>query len=218
MFCSINGRRVFELNLIIPSRGLWTADAKLDTGDALSSTRVTLALAGLTLAGAAYRSGSFSGTLSVRMVGGFGGWYQNIDSKFYKNPFGLRIAPILTDAATAVGERITVATDTTVGPFFARERGPAVRCLNQLADQWYVQPDGTTYVGPRTTPTIASRFDVMVEGTRLQMGRVMIATDFPEQWTPGCLFSSPTLSQRQASTITHRLTKDALRTEVWTSP
>lgn len=217
MFCTVNGRRAFELNLIIPARGLWTADAKLDTGDAFAATAITLVLAGLTMVGAVYRTGSYSGTTWVRMVGGRGGWHQTLEKNYYKNPFGLTITPILRDAAQAVGESVVVETDSIVGKFYVRQRGPAVRVLNQLTTSWYARPDGVTYVGPRTTPRIASRFDVM-DGQDLARGSVAIATDFPEDWTPGCLFSSPTLAEKQASAVTHRLRQDSLRTEVWTSP
>lgn len=218
MFCAINERRAFELNLTIPSRGLWTADARLDTGDAFTATSVTLTLAGLSLVGAVYRTGSFSGVTWVRLVGGHGGWHQSVGEKYYKNPFGLRMGPIVTDAASAVGESVQISTDTSVGSFFVRRRGPAVRVLNQLASSWYPLPTGVTFVGPRTTPRITSRFDVIADGTDLARGVVMMATDFPEQWTPGSLFASAALSERQASTVTHRLTPERLRTEVWTSP
>ena len=218
MFCSLNERRAYELNLTIPTRGLWTADAKLDTGGAFADTSVTLVLAGLTLVGAVYRTGSFSGVTWVRLVGGAGGWHQTIGERFYKNPFGLQLAPIATDAANAVGETVQVAADVSVGSFYVRRRGPAIRVLNQLAASWYALPSGVTFIGPRTTPRIASRFDVLSDGTSLARGAVAIATDFPEQWTPGCLFTSPTLTERQASIVTHRLTPERLRTEVWTSP
>lgn len=217
MFCAVNDRRAFELTLTIPPRGLWTADAKLDTGDAFTATSVTLTLSGLSLVGHVYRSGSYSGTTWLRMVGGRGGWHRTIGENYYKNPFGLSIKPILGDAAQAVGESIVVETDSIVGKFFVRRRGPAVRTLNLLATSWYARPDGVTYVGPRTTPRIASRFDVM-DTQDLARGSVTVATDFPQDWTPGCLFASTTLPEKQASVIVHRLSQDKLRTEVWTSP
>jgi hypothetical protein len=218
MFAQANERRVYELTLTIPSRGLWTADAKLDTGDAFTATSVTLTLAGLSMVGAVYRTGSYSGVTWLRLVGGAGGWHQTIEKDFYQNPFGLQLAPIATDAARLVGETVQVSTNPNIGTFYVRQRGPAVRVLNHLATSWYPLPSGVTFIGARTTPRITSRFDVLPEGTNLGQGSVTIATDFPEQWTPGCLFSSNTLSERQASIVTHRLTSDRLRTEVWCSP
>lgn len=219
MFCSINNARCTKLNLIIPARGLWTADATLDDVIEFTGTAVTLTLAGLTLIGSVYRSGNYSGTGSLRLVGGHGGWRQPIDQKFYQSPFGVKLTPVLTDAANAAGETIIVDTDSTLGLFFTREAGPACRVLNQTCESWYVQPDGTTRVGPRATPTIASRFDVVDDGVKLSAGRVPIATDFPQDWVPGSMFTAPTIgTTMQVSGVVHNLTPERLRTTVWTSP
>jgi len=220
MFCSLNEARVTALNLIIPARGLWTADATLDDVIGFTDTAVTLKLAGLTLIGSVIRKGNFSGTGSLRIVGGHGGWRQTIGEKFYQSPFGVKLTPVLTDAANAAGETITVDTDSTLGLFFARESGPACRVLNQTCESWYVQNDGTTRVGPRATPTIASRFDVITDGVKPNLGRIPIATDFPEDWVPGAMFSAPTLGgvTMQVSGVVHNLTPERLRTQIWTSP
>jgi len=220
MFCSINNARCTKLSLIIPARGLWTADATLDDVIEFTGTAVTLALAGLTLIGSVYRSGNHSGTGTLRIVGGHGGWRQTIGEKFYQSPFGVKLTPVLADAANAAGETIVVDTDSTLGLFFTREAGPACRVLNQTCESWYVQPDGTTRVGPRATPTIASRFDVVDEGVRPNLGRIPIATDFPQDWVPGAMFSAPTLGSAsfQVSGVVHNLTPERLRTTAWTSP
>jgi hypothetical protein len=219
MFCSLNDARVTRLNLIIPARGPWTADATLDNVIEFTGTAVTLVLAGLTLVGSVYRSGNFSGTGSLRIVGGHGGWRQPIGEKFYQSPFGVTLTPVLTDAANAVGETVIVDTDVTLGLFFTREAGPACRVLNQTCESWHVQPDGTTRVGQRATPVISSRFDVMTDGVRPNLGRVPIATDFPADWVPGATFNAPTLgTTMQVSGVVHNLTPERLRTTIWTSP
>jgi len=217
MFCSINGARCTKLELVIPARGLWTADATLDDVIEFSDTSVTLALAGLTLVGAVFRRGDFSGTGSLRIVGGKGGWRKIIGQRFYNNPHGIKLTPILTDAASACGETITVDADQTIGVFFTRENGPACRALNQLCPSWYVQPDGSTRVGDRATPTISSRFDVVSENVAPNLGRFPIATDIPEDWVPGAKFSAPVLGSGvfQISGVVHRLSPERLRTEIW---
>jgi hypothetical protein len=219
MFCSINNARCTKLNLTIPARGLWTADAILDDAIKFTGTAVTLTLAGLTLVGAVVRGGSYSGTGSLRIVGGKGGWRNTIPSKFYQNPHGIRLTPVLKDAASAAGEMVTVDDDVELGTFFTRESGPAARVLNQLCDSWYIETNGNTRVGTRATPTIASRFDVVNENVAPNLGRIPIATDFPEQWVPGAFFTAPTLGVTgQISGVVHNLTPDRLRTTVWTSP
>lgn len=215
MFAQVNERRAFSLRLTIPERGLWTGDAKLDTGDEFAATTVTVTLADLALTGFVFRAGSYSGTTWLRMVGGRGGWYQEIGSKFYRNPFGLRLSPIIRDAASAVGESVEFESDPTIGTFYTRALGPAVRVLNQLATMWFVRPDGVTYIGARTATTIASDFAVSEEQD-LARGAVSIATEFPGQWVPGCTFSSPTIASARASTVMHTLEGDQLRTDVWT--
>ncbi len=217
MFCSLNGARVTDLNISIPARGLWSADCKLDNEIEFSGTAATLVLAGLTLVGSVYRSGSYAGAASLRLVGGKGGWRKKIPKKFYKNPHGLKLTPLLVDAANAAGETVVVDSDLTVGLFFTREEAPACRVLNQLCESWYVRPDGVTQVGERATPTISSRFDVVDQNVQPNLGRVPIATDNPEDWVPGAKFSAPTLGATtfQISDVVHILTPERLRTEVW---
>lgn len=216
MFCSINGERCTRLNLVIPSRGLWTADATLDKAIEFTATAVTVQLAGLSLVGAVFRRGNYSGSGFLRLVGGRGGWRNTIEQKFYRSPFGVKLTPVLSDAAAACGESVVVDEDRTLGLFYTREAAPASRVLNQLCPSWYVQPDGTTRIGDRATPTIAGRFDVITDGTAPHLGRYTIATDFPEQWVPGARFTANTLSSTvQISAVVHRLTPDRLRTEVW---
>lgn len=217
MYCSINGQRCYRLNLVIPARGLWTADAVLDDVISFTGTAVTLVLAGLTLVGSVVRSGNYSGEGSLRIVGGKGGWMQKIPSQFYKNPNGIKLTPVLTDAAKTCGETVIVDTDTLIGPFFTREEAPACRVLNQLCPSWFVQPDGQTRVGDRATPTIASLFDLVDENPATNLGRIPIATDFPEDWVPGAKFTAAVLGSDvfQISDVVHRLTPERLRTECW---
>lgn len=217
MFCSLNEARVSWMTLIIPARGLWTADVKLDNEIDFTGTAATLTLAGLTLTGTVTRGGSYSGVGSLRLVGGFGGWQKTLPSQFYQNPHGVKLSPVLSDAAKAVGEKVTVDDDTTIGFFYLRQSAPGARVLNQLCDSWYAQPDGTTRVGVRATPTITSRFDVVNENVEPNLGRIPIATDFPEDWQPGVKFSAPTLGSSvfQVSSVIHKLTPDRLRTELW---
>lgn len=218
MFSAVNGVRVGALTLVIPARGLWVADVLLNQ-PLEDGAGVTLTLAGLTLRGKVERGGNFLLNFSARIVGGNGGWEQVIPSRPYQNPFGVKLKSVVTDAASAAGESVNVTADRDIGLFYVRKSGPASRVLNQLAPQWWVDSAGVAQVGPRATPTVTSYFDVLAEGTSLRVGRVAIATDKPEDWHPGVMFSAPTIPQQmQAATVVHRLDSDKFRTTVWTSP
>jgi hypothetical protein len=192
----------------------------LDEPITFTGSGVSLILANLTLVGAVYRSGNFSGTGSLRIVGGHGGWLKTIPGpgRFYQNPHGVKLGPVATDAANACGEKLAVDSDMTIGLFYTRSSvDPACRVLNQYAPSWYVTPDGVTHIGDRTTPTISSLFDVVNENVAPYLGRIPIATDFPADWVPGSKFSSPILGSTvfQISDVVHRLTPERLRTECW---
>lgn len=218
-FSALNGVRCRSLLLTIPARQLWTAQSELESEldlESSGSDAVTLELGGLSLAGFAYRGGSFTGVGQYRIVGGAGGWGNEIAPKFYRNPFGVKLSLVLGDAAAACGERISVTTDAEIGQFFMRRRGPASTVLGQLSPNWWVRQDGVVVTGEREESTIASVFDVMQEGTNLGTGRFCIATDFPEDWIPGRKFSSPVTGLRRVSIVQHHLSAGKLRTMVWT--
>lgn len=219
VFCDVSGVPVRTLTLTMPARGCWLADARLDRPAAALKGPVTLALAGLSLSGTIYRAGDLTGAGSVRIVGGAGGWGRSIVSKFYQSPAGVRLSYVLSDAASACGERVVLSSgvDRSIGFWFARRQGPASTVLGQLSLDWWVRDDGATQVGPRAEQQVASPFDVLLDGTNLAAGRVVVATDRPEDWRPGSKFVAPTLPLRQASAVVHRLTASELRTTVWTT-
>lgn len=216
MFAELDGNRVAALTLILPAKGIWTADVLLDQNAAMNDTSVTLTLNTFSLKGTIFRAGNFVGAASFRIVGGAGGWRKPLPAKFYQSGAGVRLSSLVTDTAREAGEQVAVLADRTVGTAFTRQRGPAVRVLGLLGDQWWVRPiDGVTVVGERANPVIVSQFDTLAQGTSLALGRVMVATDAPQDWQPGAVFSSPTLSARTISGAIHRLDANSLRTEVW---
>jgi 3',5'-cyclic AMP phosphodiesterase CpdA len=217
MLGTINGVSIKTAEVTLPFRGVWTAD--LTTEDEVDADgQVTITIADLTLVGTVDRMGDFLGSGSLRIVGGAGGWMKPVPQKNYQDSFGLKLAPIVSDAAREVGETANLSADAnrTLGSFFIREAAPAARVLAQLTPLWWVGFDGVTQVGLRRETTIASAFDVLPKGTDLHLGRVQIATDTPSAFVPGALFSSQTLKQQKISTVVHRLTANKLRTEVWT--
>jgi hypothetical protein len=202
----------------MPLYGCWIADAVLTRSAPLVDAGVTLVLAGLELRGFVYRSGDFLGTGSFRIAGGFGGWGKDLPGKYYQNPPGVKLSNVLGDAAREAGESVVLQADSSVGPRFFRRGGVASTVLRQLAKNWWIRPDGKTEVGDRPTPDITSAFDVLPHGSKLALGKIAVATDYPEDWVPGSFFTSPVTTSKQISAVVHRLTPETFRTEVWTQP
>jgi hypothetical protein len=128
----------------------------------------------------------------VRVVGGFGGWKEAIPAKFYELDSGVKLSTVLVDAAAEVGETIDVpaAKNTTIGPRYARSAGPASRVLSALvgSENWYVDAEGMTRLGPRATPTITTDFNIADGGYFPAFGVVVIAAEILAPWQPGAIF------------------------------
>lgn len=217
LFAALDGTPIKRLELLLPYFGIWTApEVHLDRVIAEDAT-ATLQLGGLTLQGSVFRTGSFVGSGAYRLVGGKGGWSKLAPAQSYYNPAGVKASIVLRDAARAAGETLDLDADSSVGIHWVRLGDkPASRDLNLIRPDWWVRPDGVTTTGPRPSPIVTSAFDVLPEGTALAVGRVMIATDKPEDWLPGVQFSSPTLSLRTVDSVRHLLDGNKLRTELWT--
>ncbi len=214
LYASLNDRVITEAEIQIPRVGIWCADVALDDGAAIANgTAVTLKLAGLTLAGTVRRGESWQGAWRGRVVGGSDGWRKEIGPAGYRSPLGVHAGIVLRDAARAVGETVSLDADFSVGPFFARMRGPAARLLSILDVSWYMRTDGVTVVGARPGGSIATPFDV-IDGSP-ELGTYTIATEYPEDFAPGRSLVSATIAQKTISAVVHRLNAGNLRTVVW---
>jgi len=194
-YAALNGRRVVSGTLMIPYYGAWTADVVLSVADTIP-TQTQLVIGDLTLTCAVYRQLSSAGSRSARIVAGFGGWRKTIPAQAYSNPSGLRVSLLLGDAAKLVGEKVSVAQDMSVGSLFVRENAPATRVLRQLAGSlWWIDANGTTQVGPRSSAAITSAFTA-VEWSGAK-GRFNIATEVLSDWMPGRTFTTPNVTTAQ---------------------
>lgn len=198
---AISGQRVISARVTLPFYGTWCADVVLAQSNALPSS-VTLTLGSLSLQGTVFRVASFGGSRSARVVGGAGGWRKTIPAQAYVNTNGLRLSLLLRDAATLVGEQVSVTTDTVLGTAFVREAAPAERVLRQLAgNEWYIDTSGVTRVGPRSSSAITSQFTVVQwSGAK---GSFEIATESLGDWLPGNTFTAPTVSGTQTVGLTN---------------
>ena len=223
MYATLNNFGIAYLYLVIPARGIWTADVVLlgSVNPAELAGAVTLRIGdSFVLMGTVFRAGDFTGSAGYRVVGGAAGWMKLLPQRPYHSPAGLKLSAVLRDTASAVGERVNVQQDQSVGLYYLRaENAPASRVLNALAPSWWMGFDGTTQVGNRAQTLITSQFEVLPanQGTSLLLGRVKVATDQPQDWVPGRQFVSPTISLKTISDVVHRLDGGKLRTQVWTT-
>ena len=192
-FASANGARLVAVSLGMPLYGLWMADIDGDLPETFTSP-VTLVVGNLSLVGSVVRQGSFAGQNRTRLVGGFGGWRQDVSAASYSNPSGVRLSTVLLDLAASCGEQVKPPTpDVMVGQFFVREVAPASRILRQLVGpSWYVDALGVTQIGTRPSAAITSPFSVEMFDT--DKGEAVIATEDYASWVPGATFSGATAS------------------------
>lgn len=216
-FATLNGKQASAATVYLPASRVWTADVTVVDASTVTTGPAVIVLGDLTLKGTIYRGGDFLGSSTFRVIGGAGGWKKNIPAKFYQSSFGVKLKPVVTDAANACGETVNVITDSSLGQFFVRRQAEAQWTLYQTGKNWWVDTEGVTQIGERPTPLITSKFDVLTDGTQLSLGKIQIATDFPKDWLPGVKFVAPTLTEKQASAVVHRLTGETLRTEIWTA-
>lgn len=194
-YSSFAGQRATSLHAVIPMYGRASVDVVLATSAAVPVTASPLVIGDLTLLCTSFRTASFSGSRSARLAGGYGGWHKAVSAQAYVGPT-VRMSTVLGDAATLVGERVTL--DVADGNLarFTREAAPASRVLRQVAGPlWWVAPDGVTHVGPRVGVAIKSAFDVLSWSGKT--GHFTIATEVLADWTPGRTFTAPTVTGTQ---------------------
>jgi hypothetical protein len=187
-----NGGVVALASITIPYYGTWTADLVLPVGASISSP-VTIVVGDMTLVGTAVRQAEFNGDLSVRVVGGAGGWRRELPARGYSHIIGVRLSTLLADAASESGETIVVDSDRSVGTLWARERAKGESLLRFLLDgHWWVDSAGVTQTKARTSSTITSPFTVINrDGSK---GSYEIATENLSAWQPGRTFQAKTMA------------------------
>jgi hypothetical protein len=215
-FAELNGTPISKLHLVVPALGLWHADVVLVSTADLTGLQ-TLVLSGSTWKGTPIRAVNFSGSRSVRIVGGAAGWRKKVSALQYSSPAGVPTATVVNDAASLVGELPPVldpSVPQTVGTGYVRQAGPASLVLQHVVgDFWWVDPGGTVQTMPRPSTAIKSAF--VAEDVRGAPGLYRVASEFPGQWLPGATFSGPTVSGT-ISRIEHRIDRGKIWSEIST--
>lgn len=211
MIATLAGARVTSARVTLPAWGAWYADASVDGARTLSGA-VELKIADLTLRGAVLSGGpeKQNGRSHYRLVGGAGGWGRTIRAKSYANDAGVKVATVLADAASEVGETLSISSDARTGPAFVRPEGPASRVLEQLAPgAWYIDEAGTTRLGRRPAKALAGSVP-RVSPVDKALGTVTLAPDAIAALVPGVQVDG-----LEAVDVLHEVTPDGIRTTLW---
>lgn len=206
---TLNGHAVTWAVVQVPAWGIPWADIALEDDEVLSGV-VTLALADVSLSMTVISGGVHAGVASYRLVGGAGGWGREVAAKGYADDMGVKVATVLRDAASLVGETVADAPATRVGPHYARASTGAVsRVLHDLAPRnWYVDFAGVTRVGQRATTTYAgdgARTNVDPAGAIIEIATESIATLVPGVVVDGSLPATDVEYQLDAKRLTTRI-------------
>jgi hypothetical protein len=202
---TLGGARVTRARVQWPAWGLPWVDVDLDDATALVGAQ-TFVAAGASFSTTVLTGGVSDGVGRARCAFGGGGWGRELPRKGYANELGVKVANVLGDAATAVGETLAGTPSGRVGNHFARAAGdPASALLNTLAPRaWYVDADGVTRFGARAA------FDYVEPHTRIRTDRARgIVEIAPESLTnvrPGMTVDGITATDVEIEVTPDRVT------------
>lgn len=176
--------RAVSMRLLMPYVGVWLADLELDPTTATpapTSGEVTIAIASsppVTLAGTIdpRGSGSFAERVTLRVLGGGGGWDRPVTRQHFHSDGGVPSVRVYAATALAVGEAVAVSAPQTFAADFVRSMGPASRVF-QDEPSWWVDFSGVTQVGPR--PSLAPPDDLVLLDWQPSTETAEIATGAP---------------------------------------
>lgn len=184
-FAALGTTRITRGLIQVPAWGAWWADLELDLPQSVTG-QIGFTVADLNFSGTVLSGGSAEGKARYRIVGGKGGWGQEIDSKPYANDAGVKASTVLGDAAAACGEILSGASSRRIGPHFVRPKDLASFALHALEPKnWYVDYTGITRIGQRASSTYEGNAPRV--NTDLARGTIELAPDSLEGFAPGMI-------------------------------
>ncbi len=195
-----------SLTLTIPRWRMWVADAVF-TGDFGVTGQITVEISDLKMLGTVVRVGDFVGETRARIVGGYGGWGKEPEPLGDRLASGLKLAPILADAARECGETMGSIPDVAVGTHYGRLAGPATNVFS-LSPAWWIDDAGVTQVSERASGTIVAAHELLEYDAA--MSRAAISTEFPSKFRPGL-----SIELGEIDCVTWRSDADSVKGELW---
>jgi hypothetical protein len=213
-YVRVNGRTALEARVTIPRIGVPAFDVSLAGPEPLAPGPIRIEVGKLAWKAAVRRSGAQRGILTLRAVGGAGGFTKVLEPRAYQGaPARLALEDIAKDAGEALSTTCQAAPLAVVLPKWTRFRQAASFALQGLlslvgAPGWRVLADGTIWIGHETWPM--SRLDAFtVTNEAPHRGSLDLFAVDPR------IFPGETLDGRRVSVVEHVLTDRRLSTRVW---
>jgi hypothetical protein len=217
---SIAGNRVAKLRLNVANMGPWHAECDMEEAPALSGP-VQLNIGGLLLLGSvvAQSDGTFGNQRKLRIAAGGGGWGLTVKAKGYHNDAGVKAREVALDLARAVGEQIGtfVPAVERLGADFASSQANAATVLRRVIGDnvaWWVDYNGVTNVGPRSTAALASTdYEVLAFDPRSRIAT--LAVDNPLAVSVGSIISERLDAPQTVRDFELRIDGSEMRVMAW---
>ncbi len=208
----IGGNDVWSATVVMPQSGVWTADVQLANMPAASVVSpATLTLDALELTGTVERQGAWQDVISLRLVGGGGGFGKVLAPRSYRMaPASLIVADILGDAGEALSG--TAMPLGMVLPAWTRLRQGAGAALAMIAAEigynWRVLPNGTVWLGTETWPELVPADHTLLQEVPDERRSLYACASL--EIVPGV-----TVEGRRVSYLEHRVDAEKARTSFW---
>ena len=215
-FVTLNGNDVVEAAVNLPRQGCWNASLVVDADTAPDvGSSATLVLGSLSLKGTVRKSGVFTDTVQIEMIGGAGGLSKLATPKFYS---GIPSGNVIRDILGGAGETLSASVDpsllTTLFSNWTTIRQPAGSALSNvvklLGDDlvWRPGSDGTIWIGTDTWQAARIEYDLLDKD------------DYLDRWLlgiedPGALQPGVTLDGRKVDYVEVTVTTSKVRARVW---
>lgn len=152
-YIDVNGQQALSAHVYVPGVGAWGANVAFDGTVPSLTGRVTLTIGTTRFVGTIVPqfSGSWALARSIRIVAGGAGWAKEIPEKHFHNDALVSLSTVLSDAAAACGEQVSIGTNRKLLNTYVRRKGAAQRAFALLGESWWVDYDGVTQVRARAS-------------------------------------------------------------------
>lgn len=158
------GAPVLEAEVTMQRVGTWHAEVTLDLDeDEALDGQLVFQVDGIEFRGTVMpsRGGAYAGQTKVKVVGGAGGLYRELEPRNYAGGV-TRVRTVVTDILRDAGEALSPEADATVLdaqiPGWQRSKGRAIEALQHICDRqnatWRVLRDGTVWIGVDNWPEV----------------------------------------------------------------